>query len=50
MYMSNEAKTGPSPWGKRANMDFILFGVIWDKKKDGSLVLGELCMGQGRAR
>jgi hypothetical protein len=23
-------------------MQFILFGVIWDKKKDGGLVLGEL--------
>lgn len=23
-------------------MDFILFGAIWDKKKDGGLVLGEL--------
>jgi hypothetical protein len=23
-------------------MDFILFGVIWYKKKDGGLVLGEL--------
>jgi hypothetical protein len=23
-------------------MDFILFGVIWDKKKDGGLELGEL--------
>ena len=23
-------------------MDFILFGVMWDKKKNGGLVLGEL--------
>ena len=42
MFTSNKSKTGPSPWGKRANMDFILFDVIWDKKKDGGLVLGEL--------
>ena len=42
MFTSNKSKTGPSPWGKRANMDLILFGVIWDKKKDCGLMLGEL--------
>jgi hypothetical protein len=42
MFASIRQKLPPTPWGERANMDFILFGVIRDKKKDGGLVLGEL--------
>ena len=42
LMLTSISQKRPSPWGKRANMNFILFGIVRDKKKNGGLVLGEL--------